>query len=190
MPARKIIDDIRRRGRSVAFDLFLVTSNFVLSLPGHALRSWWLKAVVRAEIGTQVAIQRRVRIRARGQLLIGSSCNINSGVLLDAGGGLEIGDLVNISPDVLILTTEHDPDAPGFDGRSRPVRIESRVWIASRAIVLPGASIGEGSVIAAGAVVRERVSPWTIVAGNPARVIGERSDKAQQRLKPYKRFLH
>jgi len=64
-----------------------------------------------------------------------------------------------------------------------------RSWIASHAIVLPGTSIGEGAVVAAGAVVHGDVAPWTIVAGNPAQPVAERPRDSQQRLVPYRRFL-
>ena len=54
------------------------------------------------------------------------------------------------------------------------VVIGDRVWIGYRAIILPGVSIGEGAVVGAGAVVTKNVEPYAIVAGNPARKIGER----------------
>jgi len=54
------------------------------------------------------------------------------------------------------------------------VVIEDRVWIGYRAIVLPGVKIGEGAVVGAGAVVAKDVEPYAIMAGNPARKIGER----------------
>ena len=142
------------RLRSLSFDVFLASSNVALSFPGHSFRAWWLRKIVRAEIGERVAIQRGVRIRARGGLTIESGTNINRDVLLDGGGGLHIGSSVNISPEVLFLTTEHDPHSPRFEGRAKAVDIGARVWIASRAIVLPGAQIGEGAVVGAGAVIR------------------------------------
>lgn len=179
-----------QRFRSLAFDLFLVASNVALSLPGHGFRVWWLRAVVRAHVGERVAVQRGVRIRARGGLTIESGTNVNRGVLLDGGGGLHIGSSVNISPEVLLLTTEHDPQSPDFDGRARSVHVGNRAWLASRSIVLPGATIGEGAVVAAGAVVRGVVDPWSIVAGNPARPVGVRNEGAQASLESYKRFLH
>jgi maltose O-acetyltransferase len=55
------------------------------------------------------------------------------------------------------------------------VRIGDRVWIAYRAIILPGVTIGEGAVVGAGSVVTKDVEPYTIVAGNPARVVNKRS---------------
>lgn len=121
---------------------------------------------------------------------IGDNCNINDGVLLDGGGGLVIGSLVNVSPDVELFTTEHDPDSPLFEGRSREVIVGDRVWIAARALVLPGTIIGEGAIVAAGAVAHGEVAPWSIVAGNPARVVRSRSTEAQAELPVYRRFLH
>ncbi|MDH6066721.1 hypothetical protein NWP26_05500 [Chrysosporum ovalisporum APH033B] len=53
--------------------------------------------------------------------------------------------------------------------------IGNRAWIAYRVIILPGVTIGEGAVVGAGAVVTKDVEAYTIVAGNPARVIGQRS---------------
>ena len=66
--------------------------------------------------------------------------------------------------------------------------IGDRVWIAYRATILPEVEIGEGAVIAAGAIVTTNVEPFTIVAGVPARKIGERSRELRYRLN-YKAFL-
>ena len=55
--------------------------------------------------------------------------------------------------------------------RTKPIRICDKVWIGMNAIILKGVTIGEGSVDAAGSVVTKDVSPWTVVAGNPARVV-------------------
>jgi acetyltransferase-like isoleucine patch superfamily enzyme len=176
--------------RRYQFDLFLVGANLLLRIPGHRVRHAILRHLAGAEIGARCAFERGIRITARGGLRIGERCNINHGVLLDGGGGLVIGSLVNISPEALLLTTEHDPDSPHFEGRDREVVVGDRVWIASRAIILPGASIGEGAVVAAGAVVRGEVPTWSIVAGNPARVVRSRSREAQAELAYYQRFLH
>lgn len=50
----------------------------------------------------------------------------------------------------------------------RPIKIEDNVWIGGRAMILPGVTVGEGSIVAANSVVRKDVAPYTIVAGNPA----------------------
>ena len=58
-----------------------------------------------------------------------------------------------------------------------PISIGSNAWIAGRAIVMPGHKVGDGAVVAAGAVVTNNVEPWTIVGGNPAKFISKRELK-------------
>ena len=85
--------------------------------------------------------------------------------------------------DVTIITRNHRfdrTDIPmmeqGFE-EERPVYIGNDVWIGDRALILPGVHIGDGSIIAAGAVVTKDVSPYSIVAGVPARKIRDRFEK-------------
>jgi maltose O-acetyltransferase len=82
---------------------------------------------------------------------------------------------VSISPDVTVLTSQHLYDDPTFALVSRPVVIEDYVWIGTRAMVMPGVTIGRGAVVAAGAVVTKDVAPLEVVGGVPARPIGRRS---------------
>lgn len=169
---------------------YLALCNALLRLPGHRLRVAVLRGIVRAEVGAGCVIERGVQITTKGGLRIGEGTIVNTGTLLDARGGLTIGQRVNISPDVAMLTADHDPQSSSFDGRERPVTIGDSVWLAYRVIVLPGAEIGAGAVVAAGSVVRSAVPARTIVAGNPASRIAERDPGAQAALEPYRRFLH
>jgi maltose O-acetyltransferase len=89
---------------------------------------------------------------------------------------------VSIGPEASILTLGHDPNCPVFADRGGDVVIGDRVWIGYRAIILPGVKIGEGAVIGAGAVVTRDVAPFTIVAGSPARKVGERNPDLEYRL--------
>lgn len=82
-----------------------------------------------------------------------------------------IGDNVVINDGVEILTGSHDPLDPHFRHILAPIVIEDYVWIATRAIILPGVTVGRGAIIGAGAVVAKDVPPYTIVIGNPARPI-------------------
>ena len=77
---------------------------------------------------------------------------------------------------------EHDPQHPDFDCRGGPVTIGDRAWIGARAIILPNTRIGEGAVVSAGAVVTRDVDPYTIVGGNPARPVGERTRDLRYQL--------
>jgi len=108
---------------------------------------------------------------------------INFGCLLD-GRKFQIrtGSDVSIGPEASILTLGHDPQSREFADRGGDVVIGDRAWIGYRAIILPGVTIGEGAVVGAGAVVTGNVEPFFIVAGNPARKIGERNQQLDYRL--------
>ena len=98
--------------------------------------------------------------------------NVN-GKLMDSGK-ITIGNNVFIAPNVCIITEEHAMDIPqridGFE-YARPVTIGDNVWICTGALILPGVTIGEGSVIGAGSVVTKDIPPRCVAVGNPCRVI-------------------
>lgn len=93
---------------------------------------------------------------------------------MDGRGIVKIGNSVSISHRVAIVSAGHDPQSPTFGYRSAPITIGDYVWIGVNATILKGVTIGEGAVVAAGAVVTKDVEPYAIVAGVPARKIGER----------------
>lgn len=97
--------------------------------------------------------------------------------LIDGRGGLTIGENVAISSYAILISGGHHVDHPNFEGWVAPMAIGNRAWIGTRAIVLGGIQIGEGAIVAAGAVVTHDVEPFTVVAGVPARVIKKRSHK-------------
>ena len=125
--------------------------------------------------------------RNHASILIGKRVFM-SGYLI-AAKHIEIGDDVLISWGVTIL--DHDSHAIAFSQRSQdvldwqegkknwesvktaPVKISNKVWIGFNSIILKGVTIGEGAVVGAGAVVTKDIPSWSVVAGNPARVIRE-----------------
>jgi maltose O-acetyltransferase len=107
---------------------------------------------------------------------------LNSGVLLDGRGGkLVLGDNVDIAQEVAIWTLGHDPHDDHHATRGGDVRIDDYAWIGHRSIVMPGVHVGRGAVVAAGAVVTKDVPPLSIVAGVPAKRIGERRSSLKYR---------
>ncbi len=105
-----------------------------------------------------------------------------SGIGVNAliSSGVSIGDYVMMGPDCMMFTTNHGmerTDIPMMEQPSTaisPITIGNDVWIGARVIILPGVTVGDGSVIGAGSIVTKDVPPYTIVAGNPAKVIKAR----------------
>jgi len=143
-------------------------------LPFHTLRIFLLR-MLKAKIGSKVGLYHGFEVRRPSKLQIGNSTIIGHGALLDARMGLTIGNNVNLSNEVMIWTLHHDYNSPDFAQIGKQVIIEDYAWICSRAIILPGVTIGKGAVVAAGAVVSRNVEPYTVVGGVPAQVIAKRN---------------
>ncbi len=108
---------------------------------------------------------------SQGKLIIGRNSRIN-GAHISAHLEILIGENVRIAPYSIILDSDfHDVRDHFSDGRASRVVIENNVWLATRCTILKGVTIGEGSVVASGAVVTKNVPPRSVVAGVPARVI-------------------
>ncbi len=106
-------------------------------------------------------------------ITVGRAVFIGYQCMFTGHGAIDIADEVMIAPKVNLVTAGHpvEPDQRREYITVAPITIESNVWIASAATVLPGVSIGAGAVVAAGAVVSRDVPPATLVAGVPARVV-------------------
>jgi len=133
-----------------------------------------------AKIGHDVHIYPGVRIFVPNGLTVGNHVSISSYVIITTAGTVDIGNNVLIGYGTKILSANHKiPDDQGTIFGSghdcEPVVIENGVWIGANAVILPGVNIGEGAVVAAGAVVNKDVDAYTIVAGVPAKIIRERS---------------
>ena len=107
---------------------------------------------------------------------IGHHSIISNDVFLDGRKGIFIENNVQIGAEVKIYTMRHDITGPTFtETKSGPVHIKDWGYIANRVIILDSVTIGEGAVVASGAVVTKDVAPWTVVGGVPARFIKMRS---------------
>ena len=142
------------------------------------LRSWL------GGIGAGTSVQMNCRFLNGRKVHFGNRNVINFGCLFDGRKfNIRTGDDVSIGPEAAILTLGHDPQSPDFADRGGDVVIGDRAWIGYRAIILPGIKIGEGAVVGAGAVVTKDVDAFAIVAGNPARKVGERNRDLSYQLK-------
>lgn len=114
-------------------------------------------------------------------ITLGKNVFINSGCCFQDQGGITIGDGSLIGHQVVLATLNHEYAVSKRAGmRPAPIHIGQRVWIGAHATVLPGVTIGDGAIVAAGAVVTKDVPACTIVAGVPARVVRELTEQEQQ----------
>lgn len=107
------------------------------------------------------------------EIRVGHKVFINQCCTIYDMGGVDIGDLVMIGPNVNIITSGHplDPTERHTYVEAKPIVIERNVWIATAATILGGVTVGENSVVGAGAVVTKDVPANSFVAGVPAKVI-------------------
>ncbi len=161
-------------------------NGFISHLPSYALRHWYLRRILRIAIGKDSSVHMGCFFTGRN-ITIGHDTVINRNTYLDGRGGLSIGSNVAISPGSYLLSLDHDPQSSAFATVAGRVTIEDYVWIGSRAMILPGIRLGAGSVVGASAVVTKDVPEYAIVAGVPAKVIGQRARNLSYspRYKPY-----
>ena len=105
---------------------------------------------------------------------IGSHSHLGERCHLRGGGQVVIGEWCQIANNVIIASGNHPIDGGHYYGKAvfKDILIGNNIWIGSGAIILPGVTIGDNSVIAAGAVVTRPVEANVVVAGVPARVVG------------------
>lgn len=162
--------------------LKFVLMNFIGHMPIQTLRHSFYRRCLKMKIGRKSIIYGRAEIRAGANITIGNCTSIGHDVVLDGRRGIMIGDSVNFSSGVWVWTMQHDVDDPDFKGVGGPVRIDDFAWLGGRVIVLPNVHIGEGAVVASGAVVTKDVEPYTVVAGIPARKIKDRARGLRYKL--------
>jgi acetyltransferase-like isoleucine patch superfamily enzyme len=163
-----------------------LTNHVVAHVPSFTLRRLWYRYALGIQfdrhasvfMGTYMWFYSPGSIRRNG-VRVGRNSRINRDCTLDLRGGLTIGDNVSISPEVMLLGGSHDFNHSwGFGDVTRPISIEDHAFIGTRAMILPGVTVGRGAVVTAGSLVSRDVAPRTIVAGVPARRVGTRNPTA------------
>jgi putative colanic acid biosynthesis acetyltransferase WcaF len=125
-----------------------------------------------------------LRIHMPWALSVGRGCALGARTHLYNLGGLSIGDQTVLSQDVYVCGGTHDYTDPTYPLIRKKITIGSYVWIAAGAFIGPGVTIGEGAVVGARAVVTRDVEPWTVVAGNPAKMIKRRVMRRREDARP------
>ena len=153
---------IKKKWRAYKYGLeWWYINNFLCNMPSKRFRAWKLKRMG-LKMDGDVRFYAGFHIREPWNITIGAGSSIGPKVLLDGRCGLK------------------DYNDVHFFFFLAPVTIGDYAWICSRSIIMPGVTIGEGAVVASGAIVTHDVAPYTVVGGIPARVIGMREQKEYQ----------
>jgi acetyltransferase-like isoleucine patch superfamily enzyme len=164
------------RIESYFLDFGLLILHGTTYIPFHSVRNlFWKLAGVK--LGKKSTLHTGIRVFDPRNIKIGEGTIVGYATFIDGRDQVTIGSHTDIASEVMIYSSEHDLGAEDFHAILAPVKIGNYVFIGPRAIILAGVSIGEGAVVAAGAVVTKDVEPFTIVGGVPAKVIGERKLK-------------
>ena len=143
-------------------------------IPSYGMRDFIYSQIFKIKKPKDSIIYRCAEFLSPNKIIIDHNSIIGDHVLLDGRKKLYIGKNVCISPHVRVYTQQHRIESPNFKPNGGSVIIKDWVYIGARAMVLPKVTIGEGAVIAAGAVVAKDVEPWTLVGGVPAHFIKKR----------------
>ncbi len=154
----------RLRGMPASGRPNLVGCNPVIRIEGKAVggRNLWIRA-------EQFPVQ--ITVRRNATLELGDDVFINQGVNILCAANVRIGDYCKIGDLAAIRDSDTHRISPCVDVMTAPVSIKRNVWIGRSVIIMPGVTIGENSVVGAGAVVTKDVPRNTVVAGVPARII-------------------
>lgn len=140
----------------------------------YPLRNVWLR-LFGIKIPFSTAIHRNCKFFHIGKCSVGKHSVINFGCYLDNRRGIQIGNNVGIAHNTKIYTLGHNISSPKFETKGACVIIEDNCFVFSNVLIMPGVTIHEGAIVLAGSVVTKDVAAYTIVGGNPAKYIKDRT---------------
>jgi putative colanic acid biosynthesis acetyltransferase WcaF len=145
--------------------------------PSPRIFHFWRRGLLRlfgAKVGRGAKVLPSARIWVPWNLTLGEYACISHDVDCYCVAPITIGDHATVSQYSYLCTATHDPDDPHMRLVAAPICVEDQAWVCARAFVGPGVTIHSGAVVGAAAVVVRDVESWTVVGGNPARLIRRR----------------
>jgi putative colanic acid biosynthesis acetyltransferase WcaF len=144
----------------------------------------WRRTLLRlfgAKIGPGVHVYPSVLVWAPWNLTMAEGSSLGPWVDCYCVDKIELGAWAVVSQRSFLCAATHDIRSTRFQLITAPIVIGEKAWVAAEAFISPGIKVGEGGVVAARACVVKDVKPWTVVGGNPAKVIGHRRIKAGEK---------
>ena len=168
----------RRAGNRVSFSAYIKGHEKIVLGHGckiHADASVDASRSPGVTFGDKVTLNRYAYVQGgNGGVRLGDRIEVNNHCIVNGTGGVDIGADTLIGPGVRIISYQHrharDATIRSQPVDARPIRIGCDVWLGANSIILAGVTIGDGAVVAAGAVVREDVPAYAVVAGVPAMI--------------------
>jgi putative colanic acid biosynthesis acetyltransferase WcaF len=137
----------------------------------------WRRLILRlfgAKVSSTALVYGSTRIWYPGHLELRDYCQVGPGATLYTMAKITIGEYAIVSQGAHLCTGSHDIESEFFQTIAKPIHINPRAWIAADAFVGPGVVVGEGAVLGACGVAFRDLEPWTVYAGNPAKLIKPR----------------
>lgn len=170
--------------------LYLAFWNHLFNkFPSYVFRYYTAKYLYGLKIGKDSNLHYGVVFLSPWRIHIGNNCNIQMDCLLDGRGNLTIHNNVDITPGVKIFTEQHDINSAEYDTVKKEVVIHDNAVIGSYSLILPGVTINEGAVLAAGSVAPKDIPEYVMAAGNPAIVKRKRNSEIGYKLN-FRRPFH
>ena len=141
--------------------------------PSSAMRRAILK-LFGAEIGAAVIMRPGLKVKFPWLLSVGANAWLGEDCWIDNLGTVSIGQNACLSQGTYLCTGNHDWSDPAFGLIVRPISVGNGAWIGAKSVILPGVAIGDFGVATAGSVVAQKIPPFEIHAGNPAKLIHRR----------------
>lgn len=185
---KSLSQDMPRAYKCLYYAIVLFGNTVVNKLPSRHLRRWFLQGMG-ARLGRGTLPCRRVEVLLPKGLSLGDRVAVGWFAELDARGGITVGNDTSISSHAKLITGSHDIDDGAYTADFRPISIGHHCWIGTGAMVLQGVTVGDGAVVAAGAVVTRDIPAGEVWGGVPAQYIRKRNlDPAYELGRPP--FLH
>ncbi len=137
----------------------------------------WRRALLRcfgAKVGANAHPYPQCRIWAPWNLTMGTDSCLANDVDCYSVDKVTLGKSAIVSQQAMLCTATHDYNDPEFKLVTKPISIGAHAWIGARAFVGPGVAVGDGAVVGAASAVFQSVESWTVVGGNPARILKKR----------------